>query len=132
MRRDTPYTGIDRKGDLDLLVDRGFITARAEAAMIVIVAQRFQRAVGAEHTAATGAQYVPGKVEQPEPGSMEKAGDHPLFVEPGPLGKIQHIDAVEFVVRAAFDQLPDSIGHRRIGGLFQDSKLGLGVAHTET
>ena len=62
---------------------------------------------------------------------MQEAGNHPLFVEPGPRREIQHIDAVELVVLAFFDQLLDSIGHRRIGGLFQHGKLGLGVAHAE-
>ena len=100
MRRDAPDPRADREGDLDLLVDGGFIAAGAQPAMIVVVTQRFQRAMGIEHAAAAGAQHVPGQVEQAEPRGMEKAGDHPLFVEPGALGKIQHIDPVELVVLA--------------------------------
>ena len=60
---------------------------------------------------------------------MEEAGNHPLFVEPGPRGKIQHIDPVELVVLAVLDQPRDGVGDRRIGGLLQHRKLGLGVAH---
>ncbi len=60
---------------------------------------------------------------------MEEAGNHPLLVEPGPRRKIQHVDPVEFVVLAVFDQLADRIGHRWIGGLLQHRKLGLAIAH---
>ncbi len=65
MRRDPPHLRADREGDLDLLVDRGLIAAGAQSAMIVVVAQRFQRAVGVEHAAAAGTEHVPGEVEQP-------------------------------------------------------------------
>ena len=60
---------------------------------------------------------------------MQKAGNHPLFVEPGLLRKIQQIDAVELVVLAVLDQLANSVGHRRVGGLFQHGKLRLGFTH---
>ena len=43
---------------------------------------------------------------------MEEAGNHPLFVEPGALGKIQHVDAVELVILAPVDQPRDGIGNR--------------------
>ena len=119
MRRDAPDPGADREGNLDLLVDRGFIAAGAQPAMIVVVTQRFQRAVGIEHAAAAGAEHVPGQIEQAEPRGMEKAGNHPLFVEAGALREIQHIDPVEFVVLAVLDQPHDGIGDRRIGGLLQ-------------
>ena len=92
------------------------------------MAQRFQRAVGIEHAAASGTQHVPGEIEQPEPRSVKEAGNHPLFIEPGPRRKIQQVDPVELVVPAVFDQLLDRIGHRRVGRLFQYSKLRLGVA----
>ena len=102
MRGDAPDARADREGDLDLLVDGGLIAAGAQAAMIVVRTQRFQRGVGAEHAAATGAQHIPGQIEQPEPRGVQKARDHPLFVEPGPLRKIQHVDAVELMVLARF------------------------------
>jgi hypothetical protein len=35
---------------------------------------------------------------------MEKAGDHVFFVEAGPLREIQHIDPVELMVLANFNQ----------------------------
>src|SRR6266446_4181034 len=63
---------------------------------------------------------------------MEEAGNHPLFIEPRALRKIQHVDAVKLVVLAVRDQVSERIGHRRIGGLFQQRKLGLGVAHTRS
>ena len=129
MRGDAPDPRADREGDLDLLVDRGLVAAGAQAAMIVVMAQRFQGRVGIEHAAAAGTQHVPGEIEQAEPRGMQEAGNHPLFVEPGSRRKIQHIDAVEFVVLAVFDQPPNRIGHRRVGGLLQQRKLGLGVAH---
>ncbi len=56
---------------------------------------------------------------------MQEAGNHPLFVEPATSGKIQHVDSVELVVLALVDELGDSVGDRRIGGLFQNRKLGL-------
>ena len=60
---------------------------------------------------------------------MEEAGNHPLFVEPGALRKIQHVDAVELVILAVVDQPRDGIGNRGIGGLFQQRNLGLDLAH---
>ena len=39
MRRDAPHPGTDREGNLDLLIDRGLITAGAQTAMIVVMAQ---------------------------------------------------------------------------------------------
>ncbi len=129
MRPDAPDPRTDREGDLDLLVDRGLVTAGAQAAMIVVVTQRFQRGVRVQHAAAARAQHVPGEIEQPEPGSMQKSGNHPLFVEPGPLRKIQHIDAVELVVLAVLDQFADGVRYRRIGGLLQYGKLRLGFTH---
>ena len=132
MRGDAPDARADGKGDFDLLVDRGLIAAGAQAAMIVVVTQRFQRGVGIEHAAAAGTQHVPGQFEQAEPRGMEEAGDHPLFVEPGTLREIQHVDAVELVVLALLDQLQDRVGNRRIGGLPQHRKLGLDVAHAGT
>ncbi len=63
---------------------------------------------------------------------MQEAGDHLLFVEPGMARKIQHVDPVEFVIRAGLDQLLDGLGDRRIGGLLQHGNLGLDVVHWET
>jgi hypothetical protein len=60
---------------------------------------------------------------------MEEARNHFLFVEPAPLRKVQHVDAVEFVVLAPLDHTQDRIGHHGIGGLSQQGKLGLDVAH---
>jgi hypothetical protein len=132
MRGDVPDAGTDREGDLDLLVDRGFVTAGAQRAMIVIRPQRFQRAVGAKHAAATWAQHVPGKVEQPKPGSVEKARNHLFFVEPGPLRKIQRVDAVELMVFASLNQVQDGIRHHGICGLLQQGEFGLDVAHVKS
>src|SRR3981081_699523 len=54
---------------------------------------------------------------------MEEAGNRPLLVEPGPRRKIEHVDPVELVVLAIFDQPPDSIDDRWIGGLLQHRNL---------
>ncbi len=99
--------------------------------MIVVGAERFQRGVGIQHAAAARAQHVPGKIEQPHPRRMEEAGNHPLFVEPGALRKIQHVDTVKLVVFALIDQPSDGIGDRGVGGLLQYRNLGLDLAHTE-
>src|ERR1700674_3684929 len=97
--------------------------------MVVVGAQRFQRIVRIEHTAAAGAQHVPGEIEQAEPRGMQEAGNHPFFVEPTAPGKIQDVDAIELVVFALVDQLGDSVRDCRIGSLLQNGKLGLYVAH---
>src|SRR3979411_1101730 len=60
---------------------------------------------------------------------MEEAGNRPLLVEPGPRRKIQHVDPVELVVLAIFDQPPDSIDDRWIGGLLPHPQLSLAIAH---
>ena len=119
MRRNAPDHGTDGEGDLDLFVDGSLVATGAQAAVIILFAQRFQRGMGIEHAAATGAQHVPGQVEQPEPGRMQETRDHLFFVEPGPLRKIQQVDAVEFVVLALVDQAAEWLGHRRIGSLLQ-------------
>src|ERR1700758_3838794 len=98
--------------------------------MIIVVAQRFQRAVGIEHAVATGTQHIPGEIEQSEPRCMEEAGNRPLLVEANTLGKIQNIDPVELVVLTGLDQPRDGIGHRWIGRLLQHGELGLDIAHT--
>jgi hypothetical protein len=36
------------------------------------------------------------------------------------------------VIRAGFDQAPDRVGNRRIGGLLQGRKPGLAVVHAAT
>ncbi len=119
MRRDAADPRADGEGNLDLFVDGSFIAAGAQPAMIVILAQRFQRTVGIEHAAAAGAEHVPVEVEQTEPGGMEKAGDHALFIEAGALREIQHVDPVELMVLAILDQPQNRIGDRRVGGLLQ-------------
>src|SRR5215471_123640 len=97
--------------------------------MIVARLQRFQRVVGAEDTAAAGAQYVPAEIKKPEARRMQEARYHLLLVEAGAPGKVQRIDPVELAVRARLDQLPDRVRDRRIGGLLQNRNLGLNVAH---
>ena len=126
MRGDAPDPRADGEGDLDLLVDGGLVAAGAQAAMIVFGAQRFQRVVGIEHAAAAGTQHVPGQIEQAEPRGMQEARDRLLLVEAGALGKIQRVDAVEFMILAVLDQPRDRIGDRRIGGLLQHAKTGPG------
>src|SRR6516165_5036118 len=73
--------GADGEGDLDLLVDGGLIAASTKPAMIVVGAQRFQRVVGTEYTAAAGAQHVPAQIEQAKPRGVQEPGNHLLFVE---------------------------------------------------
>src|SRR5277367_5181302 len=97
--------------------------------MIIVVTQRLQRAVRIEHAAAARTEHVPGEVEQPEPGGMEQAGDHALFIETGPRRKIQRVDPVEFVILSGFDQAPDRIGNCWISRLLQHRKLGAVVVH---
>jgi len=63
--------------------------------------------------------------------AWRKAGNHPLFVEPGALRKIQHVDTVKLVVFALIDQPSDGISDRGVGGLLQYRNLGLDLAHTE-
>src|SRR5262249_56671777 len=100
-----------------------------QSAMIIVGLQRFQRVVGTEHAAAAGAQHVPAEIEQPEPRSMQEAGDHLLFVEAGPPREIKRIDPVEFAIGAVLDQPRDCIRDSRIGGMLQNRDRGLDVTH---
>jgi hypothetical protein len=63
---------------------------------------------------------------------VKKTRNDALFVEPGARRKIQHVDAVELVVLALFDQARDCIGHRGIRGLLQRRELRLRVGHAST
>src|SRR5579883_3169421 len=52
VRGDAANPGAHGEGDLDLLVHRGLVAAGAQAAMIVLRLERFQRVMRAEHAAA--------------------------------------------------------------------------------
>src|SRR6516165_11216951 len=82
-----------------------------------------------QHAAATGTKHVPGEIEQAKPRGVQEAGNHLLFVEAGALGKVQGVDSIEFMIFAVLDQPCDGIRDGSIGGLFQNRKLGLDVAH---
>ena len=129
VRRDPPDARADGEGDLDLFVDGGLVAGRAQRAIIVVMAQRFQRGMRVEHAAAAGAEHVPAQIEQPEPRCMQEAGNHLLLVEAGLRRKIQQVDPVELAILAVLDQMLDGVGDRGIGGLLQDCKQRLRFAH---
>ena len=76
--------------------------------------------MGAEHTAAAGAQHVPAEIEQPEPRRMQKGGDRVLFIDAVLRGEVEDIDAVELVILTVLDETRDRIDHLRVGGLIQN------------
>ena len=97
--------------------------------MIVVGLERLQRGMRAEHAAASRAQHVPAEIEQPEPRRMQESGDRALLIEAVLRGEIEDVDAVELVILTILDEAHDRIDHLRIGGLLQNGKLGLEVAH---
>src|SRR5262249_9237886 len=82
-----------------------------------------------EYAAAAGTEHVPAEIEQAEPGGMQEAGNHLLFVEAGPAREFQQVDAVERAILALLDQIPDRIDDAGIGGLPQHRKQSLGFTH---
>ena len=50
---------------------------------------------------------------------MEEAGNHLFLGEPNLLRKVQYIDAVEFVVIALFEEISNSVDHRKIESMYQ-------------
>src|SRR3954447_13458603 len=60
---------------------------------------------------------------------MKEARNHPLLVEPGPLGKIQQVDPVEVAVLAAVDQPLDGVRHLAVRGLPQYCEQRAGFGH---
>src|SRR6516165_9369701 len=82
-----------------------------------------------QHAAATGAKHIPGEIEQAKPRGVQEAGNHLFFVEAGLLGKVQGVDSIELMIFTILDQPCDGIRDGRIGGLLQNRKLGLDVAH---
>src|SRR6201998_2504660 len=82
-----------------------------------------------QHAAAAGAKHVPGEIEQAKPRGVQEAGNHLFFVEAGALGKVQGVDSIELMIFTVFDQPCDGIRDGPIGGLLQNRKLGLDVAH---
>src|ERR1700760_1951622 len=97
--------------------------------MIVIAAKRLQRVMRIKHAAASGAEHVPGKVEQSKPGGVQEAGNDLLFVEAVGFRELQDVDAVELVVLAIPDKMDDGSGNCRIGDLLQRRKLGFQFTH---
>src|ERR1700757_1344534 len=97
--------------------------------MVVVITQRFQRVMCVQHAAATRTKHVPGEIEQAKPRGVQEAGNHLLFVEPGALGKVQGVDSIELMIFTVLDQPYDGIRDGPIGGLLQNRKLGLDVAH---
>ena len=87
--------------------------------MIVVVAQRFQR----QWASSTPPQPGTARSSSDRTGQASRHAEsrkYPFLVEPGALGKIQHVDPVELVVMAFVDQPRDGVGNRRIRRLFQD------------
>src|SRR5271155_744705 len=82
-----------------------------------------------QHAAATGTKHVPGEIEQAKPRGVQEAGNHLLFVEAGALGKVEGVNSIELVIFTVLDQPCDGIRDGPIGGLLQNRKLGLDVAH---
>src|SRR5262245_20348112 len=82
-----------------------------------------------EYAAADGAEHVPAEIEQDDAGRVPDAGDHLLLIEAGLARKIDQLDAVELAVLALLDQRPDRVDHRRVGGLLEHRKQGLGFVH---
>lgn len=119
VRCDAPDARAHREGDLDPIVDRRFVALGAERAIVVVVAEGFQRVVRAKHAAASWAQHVPGQIEQPEPRRMQEGRNDLLLVESIPRGKIQHVDPVEVAIVALGDQLRNGVDDRGIGSLPQ-------------
>ncbi|MGY3454587.1 hypothetical protein ACVWW5_000037 [Bradyrhizobium sp. LM3.4] len=63
---------------------------------------------------------------------MQERRDHALFVEAVLPGEVEDIDAVELVILAVLDEARNRVDHLRIGGLLQNGKLGLDIAHGAT
>src|SRR5437660_976382 len=129
VRGDPPDLGADCKGNLDLLVDRRLVAASAESAMVVFMAQGFQRVMRIQNAAAAGTEHVPGEVEQTHPCGMQETGNDSLFIETGALGKFQRVDSIELVIFTIPDQVDDRLRDGRVGGLLQNRKLRLDVSH---
>ena len=62
---------------------------------------------------------------------MQEGRNDLFLVEPVAAGEIQQVDPVEIAILALCDQLRNGIDDRGIGGLPQDGKLGLDIAHAE-
>ncbi|MGY4432059.1 hypothetical protein ACVWWO_004536 [Bradyrhizobium sp. F1.13.1] len=63
---------------------------------------------------------------------MQECRDRVLFIETVLLRETEDIDAVELVIFAVLDEARDRVDHFRIGGLLQNGKLGLDIAHGAT
>ena len=96
--------GLTVKGDFHLFVDRGLVTRRAQRAIVIVVAQRFQVLNGRRARRRSRGTAHSSQIEQPEPRRVQEAGNHPLFVEPGSAGEVQGVDPVELVILALLDQ----------------------------
>jgi hypothetical protein len=110
VRRDPAHPPADRERHFDDLVEGRAISGRAPGAGIFVLVDALQGRRGIEHTPAARAQHVPRQFEDPEPGGVQKSGDHALLVEAGPGGEIEHVDAAKRPVRRVLNELLDGVG----------------------
>ena len=81
VRRDPPHARAHGEGDLDHLVQRRLVGARAERAVVGFLVHRLELLAGVEHPAAARAQHVPVQLEQADPRGMQEAADGLFLVE---------------------------------------------------
>ena len=95
---DAAHPRAHREGDLDHLVERRLVAARAQSAGIFLVIDGLERRAGIEHAAATGTEHVPRQFEQAEPRGMEERGERALFIEAVLGGEIERVDAAQLAI----------------------------------
>ena len=92
VRPNPAHPGTDGENHLDHLVQRRLVAGRTGCAVIVFLADRLQGRRGIQHAAATGAQHVPGHVEQTDPRGLEQHGDRGLLPQTELSGEFQRVD----------------------------------------
>jgi hypothetical protein len=88
----------DGECHLDHLVKSRLVAGRAQAASVDVVVDGLEAGVGAEHTAAAGAKYVPRHLEDAETRGVQEGGNGVVLGEAPPPGEVKDVDAVEFAV----------------------------------
>lgn len=129
VRGDPAHSRIDREGDLDHLVEGGLVAGGTEGAAVFAPVHGLERGTGLQHAATAWAQYVPGEVEESDPGGVQEGGNDAFLAEAGLGGEGQRVDPAELAVPSVLHQPLDRAHGLGIGRLPQDRKQSLSLAH---
>ncbi|MBB2692428.1 UNVERIFIED_ORG: hypothetical protein GGI63_003102 [Rhizobium esperanzae] len=100
--------------------------------MIGVLHDPFERCAAVKDAAASRTEHIPGHLERPYAGGVEKGGDGFLFIEMMFFGESQRIDTIEIAIGAMPDDVFDTFDRLRVSRLSQGGKKDVHFAHLDS